>query len=73
MAGQEFSSPDRADPVSFDRAPRRGLQGKEPGPAKTVRDRKADRTGPWLRPNQQRKRDEKRSAYRRSEGSGLVF
>jgi DNA-binding beta-propeller fold protein YncE len=34
MAGQDFSGPDRVDPVTFSRALWRGLKGDEPYPAK---------------------------------------
>jgi hypothetical protein len=33
MAGQDFSGPDRVDPVTFSRALWRGLKGDEPYPA----------------------------------------
>jgi hypothetical protein len=33
MAGQDFSGPDRIDPLSFNRALWRGLKGDEPYPA----------------------------------------
>jgi hypothetical protein len=33
MAGQDFSGPDRVDPVTFNRALWRGLKGDEPYPA----------------------------------------
>jgi DNA-binding beta-propeller fold protein YncE len=48
MAGQDFSGPDRVDPVTFNHALWRGLKGDEPYPAATNgTDLRVNRAGSW--------------------------